>query len=140
MIEKKWLIFQLMCAMEQIHSTGLTHGDIKPDNILITSYDWLYLADMHPYKPKVVMDDNLKRYNKYFGYLDNNSKCYLAPERWITPPQTLEEFAHVEMAPSMDIFSAGCVIAEILSDGLPLFDLPRLQSYRRGDLNLREEL
>ena len=44
------------------------------------------------------------------------------------------------MAPSMDIFSAGCVITEILSDGLPLFDLPRLQSYRRGDLNIREEL
>lgn len=44
------------------------------------------------------------------------------------------------MAPSMDIFSAGCVIAEILSDGEPLFDLPRLQSYRRGGLDLREEL
>ena len=44
------------------------------------------------------------------------------------------------MAPSMDIFSAGCVIAEILSDGEPLFDLPRLQNYRRGGLDLREEL
>lgn len=40
----------------------------------------------------------------------------------------------------MDIFSAGCVIAEIFSDGEPLFDLPRLQSYRRGGLDLREEL
>ena len=44
------------------------------------------------------------------------------------------------LAPSMDIFSAGCVIAEILSDGLPLFDLPKLQNYRRGGFNLREEL
>ena len=44
------------------------------------------------------------------------------------------------MTPSMDIFSAGCVIAEIISDGLPLFDLPRLQSYRRGGLDLRKEL
>ena len=130
-----------MCALEQIHSIpGLTHGDIKPDNILITSYDWLYLADIHPYKPVVVMDDNLKRYNKYFGYLDNNIRCYLAPERWITPPQTLEDNHHMKMAPSMDIFSAGCVIAEILSDGEPLFDLPRLQRYRRGELDLHEEL
>ena len=44
------------------------------------------------------------------------------------------------MTPSMDIFSAGCVIAEILCDGEPLFDLPRLQSYRRGVLDLRIEL
>lgn len=44
------------------------------------------------------------------------------------------------MNPSMDIFSAGCVITEIFSDGEPLFDLPRLQSYRRGGLDLREEL
>ena len=105
----------------------------------MTSYDWLYLADLHPYKPVVVMDDNLKRYNKYFGYLDNNIRCYLAPERWLTSPQTLEN-SNVTMQPSMDIFSAGCVIAEILSDGEPLFDLPKLQNYRRGGLDLREEL
>ena len=85
------------------------------------------------------MDDNLKRYNKYFGYLDNNIRCYLAPERWLTSPQTLEN-SNVTMQPSMDIFSAGCVIAEILSDGEPLFDLPKLQNYRRGGLDLREEL
>ena len=140
MIEKKWLIFQLLCSLEQIHSIpNLTHGDIKPDNILVTSYNWLYLADLHPYKPVVVMDDNLKKYNKYFGYLDNNIRCYLAPERWLTSPQTLDN-TNVAMAPSMDIFSAGCVIAEILSDGEPLFDLPRLQNYRRGGLDLREEL
>lgn len=34
--------------------------------------------------------------------------------------------------PAMDIFSVGCIIAEILADGLPLFDLARLQNYRRG--------
>lgn len=42
----------------------------------------------------------------------------------------------------MDVFSAGCVIVEILSDGEPLFDLPKLQKYRRGDesFKLEEEL
>ena len=63
----------------------------------------------------------------------------MAPERWLTPPQTVEE-SKITMTPSMDIFSAGCVIAEILCDGEPLFDLPRLQSYRRGVLDLSEEL
>ena len=40
----------------------------------------------------------------------------------------------------MDVFSAGCIVAEILQDGLPLFDLARLQNYRRETLDLREEL
>lgn len=35
----------------------------------------------------------------------------------------------------MDIFSAGCVIAEILMDGEPLFDLAKLQKYRKGIFN-----
>jgi phosphoinositide-3-kinase regulatory subunit 4 len=39
----------------------------------------------------------------------------------------------------MDIFSAGCVIAEILSDGLPLFDLPKLQQYRHKSGSFRPE-
>ena len=87
MVEKKWLIFQLLAGLQQIHSVdGMVHGDIKPDNVLVTSYDWLYIADMHRYKPVVVMDDDLKTYNMFFGYLDNNKRCYLAPERWLTPP------------------------------------------------------
>jgi len=40
----------------------------------------------------------------------------------------------------MDIFSAGCVIAEIMMDGLPLFDLARLQQHRRGTFDPKEEL
>ena len=40
----------------------------------------------------------------------------------------------------MDVFSIGCVIVEILSDGEPLFDLARLQNYRRDKLDLREDL
>jgi phosphoinositide-3-kinase regulatory subunit 4 len=40
----------------------------------------------------------------------------------------------------MDIFSAGCVIAEIMMDGLPLFDLARLQQFRWGSYDPSEEL
>ena len=46
-MEKYWLIFQLLCSLEQIHSVqGLTHGDIKPDNILVNETKMtLKLAD-----------------------------------------------------------------------------------------------
>lgn len=32
----------------------------------------------------------------------------------------------------MDIFSAGCVIAELFTEGVPLFDLSQLLAYRNG--------
>ena len=35
----------------------------------------------------------------------------------------------------MDIFSLGCVLAELFSDGQPLFDLSQLLQYRRGEFD-----
>ena len=60
----------------------MVHGDIKPENILHTSYNWVFLTDMVPYKPAYLKDDDLKLYNAFFGELDNNQRCYLAPERF----------------------------------------------------------
>ena len=50
--------------------------------MLITSYDWLFISDINPYKPVYIGEDNLQEYNKFFGHLDNNKRCYFAPERW----------------------------------------------------------
>ena len=54
----------------------MVHGDIKPENILVNSYNWLLIADIGMRKPVLCMDDNLERYNHYFGFLDNNNRCY----------------------------------------------------------------
>lgn len=35
----------------------------------------------------------------------------------------------------MDVFSAGCVIAELFREGAPLFTLSQLFKYREGELN-----
>jgi phosphoinositide-3-kinase regulatory subunit 4 len=138
-LEKQWLIFQLLQATSQVHSENFVHGDIKPENLLVTSTSWLLLADMHPYKPTFLMDDDLKLYNMYFGDMDNNVRCYLAPERWRSPGQPVNNQARA-LTPAMDIFSAGCVIAEILMDGITLFDLARLQQFRRGTYYPSDEL
>lgn len=49
--EKTWIAFQLLKCCEWIHSKRVCHGDIKLENILITSYLWVLLADFATYKP-----------------------------------------------------------------------------------------
>jgi phosphoinositide-3-kinase, regulatory subunit 4 len=105
----------------------------------VTSTSWLLLADMHPYKPTYLVDGELKLYNMYFGDMENNKRCYLAPERWRSPGQPINNL-NSALSPAMDIFSVGCVIAEIFMDGTPLFDLAKLQQYRKGTFDPTDEL
>lgn len=139
--EKKWLIFQLLCAISQTHSVNLVHGDIKPENIMVTSYNHLILTDMVVYKPTFFLESDLMHYNLYYGEMDNNQRCYFAPERFKFKDDFNERGRDYSMLErEMDIFSAGCVIAEIMMDGSPLFDLPKLQRYRKGNYDPQADL
>lgn len=51
LFEKKWLAFQLLRCIQSLHSNGVTHGDIKLENVLITSSGWVLLTDFASYKP-----------------------------------------------------------------------------------------
>ena len=50
-IEKKWIAYQLLVALKNIHRLGITHGDLKIENILLTSYNWILLSDFANFKP-----------------------------------------------------------------------------------------
>lgn len=138
-VEKKWFIFQLLCAISQAHNKDYVHGDIKPDNILITSYNHVFLTDMVCYKPTYVKSDDLKRYNLYYGELENNQRCYFAPERFKDKDEE-GMAAYSLLEKSMDVFSAGCVVAEILMDGNPLFDIEKLKKYGKGNYDPKTDL
>ncbi|CAI2359602.1 unnamed protein product [Moneuplotes crassus] len=159
-IEKKWIAFQLICAVSQLHSKAVTHGDLKPENILLTSYDWLFVTDfltvenvycVSPkgdenqrfvnYKPTYVEEESWNLYNVFFGELDNNKMCYIAPERCISVDEYISKTSgDYSVQPSMDVFSVGCIIAEIFLDGKPLFDLARHQLYRKNQFNPKDIL
>ncbi|XP_072977494.1 serine/threonine-protein kinase VPS15 isoform X1 [Typha angustifolia] len=131
LIEKKWLAFQLLCAVEQSHSKGVCHGDIKCENVFVTSWNWLYLADFASFKPTYIPHDDPSDFSFFFD-TGGRRRCYVAPERFYEHGSEAQVAPDAPLKPSMDIFSLGCVIAELFLEGQPLFELSQILSYRRG--------
>ncbi|KAI9919994.1 hypothetical protein PsorP6_016035 [Peronosclerospora sorghi] len=211
MVEKKWIAFQILRALEQIHAKGICHGDIKQENVMVTSWNWVFLTDFAPFKPTYIPEDDPADYNYYFCAIDATRRgCSVAPERFYgkgsastgtaatismpvnaglkapdavvmlskmadsdvtveevdkqisamgmenvlsgnamqmppsgvgAPPSYVRSRQEGNLLESMDIFSAGCVIAELFLGGKPLFDLPSLLKYRTGNSEpLRQQL
>ena len=130
-IEKKWLAYQLLCALRDSHSRNVYHGDIKTENILVTSWNWLYLTDYSSsFKKTYLPEDNPADFS-YFFDTSGRRTCYLAPERFLGAGEE-EDSRGVTWA--MDVFSAGCVIAELFLES-PIFTLSQLFKYRKGEYN-----
>lgn len=118
--------------MRDCHARNIFHGDIKTENVLVTSWNWLYLADFSSsYKPSHLPEDNPADFSFYFD-LSGRRTCYLAPERFLASGQQPEGEGDVNWA--MDIFSVGCVIAELFLEA-PIFSLSQLFKYRQGEYN-----
>ncbi|KAF2083646.1 phosphoinositide 3-kinase regulatory subunit 4 [Saccharata proteae CBS 121410] len=130
-IEKKWLAFQLLSAVRDCHSHDIFHGEIKTENILVTSWNWLYLADFSSsFKPTYLPEDNPSDFGFYFD-TSGRRTCYLAPERFLKAPRDpAEGVGKVNWA--MDMFSVGCVIAELFLE-TPIFSLSQLFEYKQGN-------
>ncbi|RDW69591.1 ARM repeat-containing protein [Coleophoma cylindrospora] len=128
-IEKKWLAFQLLCGLRDCHARNIFHGDIKTENTLVTSWNWLYLSDFSSsFKPTTLPVDNPADFSYYFDTAGRRT-CYLSPERFLAAGETPDPKAPITWA--MDVFSAGCVIAELFLEA-PIFTLAQLYQYKRG--------
>ena len=138
-IEKIWLSFQLLFAINELHSKNFTHGDIKLENILLTNNNVLYLSDYAPYKPAYLRSDDFNGYTFYFGSneADANKNCYLSPERLTENELNFEEkYKHEKY---MDMFSIGVCLAEIFMEE-NLFNFSKLLSYKRGEYSIQKSL
>ncbi|CAG8954626.1 hypothetical protein HYFRA_00004546 [Hymenoscyphus fraxineus] len=136
-IEKKWISFQLLCALRDCHMRDVFHGDIKTENILVTSWNWVYLSDFSSsFKPTFMPSDNPAEYHYFFATSmkrgPQTQPCYTAPERFVASGEVANPEADVNWA--MDIFSAGCVMAELFLEG-PVLTLEGLFKYQRGDVD-----
>ncbi|GEQ72647.1 hypothetical protein JCM33374_g6334 [Metschnikowia sp. JCM 33374] len=134
-IEKRWLVFQMLKIMELLHDhLHICHGDLKTENFLVTSSNWLVLTDFAQHtKPVYLPDDNPSEFVFYFDS-SNRRVCYVAPERFHSKSQIDQlDLYNTTLSPDADLFSLGCVIAELYMDGEPPFTLSDLYRYKKGD-------
>jgi phosphoinositide-3-kinase regulatory subunit 4 len=55
-VEKLWLAFQLLCALEECEHAHVCHGDIKSQNVLVSSRLSVQLTDFAGFKPVLLPD------------------------------------------------------------------------------------
>ncbi|KAK7461133.1 Serine/threonine-protein kinase [Stygiomarasmius scandens] len=148
-IEKKWIVFQLLTGLRDARNRKVSHGDIKSENILVTSWNWVYLSDFASYKPTYLPLDDPSDFSFFFD-ISGRRTCYIAPERFYTAANNPEISAKKsklamednegrrdgKITEAMDCFSVGCVIAELFLEGAPLFTLSQLFKYREGEYNV----
>lgn len=143
-VEKKWITFQVLCALHQCHKQKICHGDIKLENILLTSWNWVLLSDFASFKPTYLPEDNPADYS-YFFDTSRRRTCYIAPERFVkcfTTDNRENPLADSpcytgNLLPEMDIFSAGCALLELWTEGSGTpFEFSQLLLYRNGDNEL----
>ena len=101
-IEKKWITFQLLCGLRDCHAQGVHHGDIKSENVMISSWNWVHLADFASFKPTYLPEYDPADFTFFF---DTSGKrtCYVAPERFVDSDQGQEG----GLTDQMDVFSLG---------------------------------
>jgi len=142
-VEKLWISYQILQALDAMHAKGVVHGFLTTENIGLSSWNWVVLVDVASYKARTSLpDDDPSEYLYYFQELykhgsDNTpreKRCYLAPERFYTP--NLEsgdknDKDQTPLTPAMDMFSAGCVLMETFLNGERAFDLGDLMEYRK---------
>lgn len=97
------IVQQIASALDAAHAVGVLHGDIKPENVLISPDDFAYLvdfgiADAAPHKGVArVIGSDVRTWR------------YTAPERFTAPA----------VNQTVDIYALACVLHECLTGSPP---------------------
>jgi mitogen-activated protein kinase 15 len=101
-LHKQYIIYQLLKSLKYLHSADIVHRDLKPSNMLINSDCLMKLADFG-------LARSISEKNGDFSVMSE----YIAT-RWYRAPEIL--FGSHEYSKPIDMWSVGCILAEILSD------------------------
>lgn len=132
--EKLWIVFQLFKCLEVCHYHKVVHGDVKPENVMCTSWNWVVLTDFALFKPVVIPDNDPSDFQYFFDTMGRR-RCSVAPERFVksnsipsgkysgddyTYDSKDYDISSKKSSPkigftyAMDVFSLGCTIAEVM--------------------------
>ena len=137
-VEKMWVVFQIVSSIISLHSLGLVHNALNPDNIFC---DWdtrVSIGDMAPFKPTHIRKD---KPNVFYHYFSTSSRtgCYLAPEQIIGKTSIVEHLIFNNPSFASDFFSIGCIIYYIFT-GHDLFTFSSLIEYSERKKTIDDEL
>jgi len=96
------IVHQVAAALDAAHANGVTHRDVKPENILITNDDFAYLVDFGI--ARGATDPGLTQSGVALGTYN-----YMAPERFTGDDVTYRS----------DIYALACVLGECLTGAPP---------------------
>jgi phosphoinositide-3-kinase, regulatory subunit 4 len=153
--EKLFIAFQILQAVAHLHDTyGLTHGDIKPNNVLVQSTGIVVLCDMAPFKPCRLPSDSPLLFDYYYD-TDESRACYVAPEKFSDQPlpspplesktpgsatYNVDNLNFDSHTASMDVFSAACVLLFLYKEEDPFTLSEVLNLHHLTSAQARENL
>lgn len=114
--------------------------------MIITSDNIVFLTDFAPYKPIYFDESDFDKISLF--YPDIHDKCYLSPER--IDSKMAEQYKNIDYASidndlldklhKTDLFSVGCIIAEIFGTGKSMLNYKELLQMKREGLDLSVKL
>ncbi len=109
------IVKQIGSALDAAHEAGITHRDVKPENIILNREDFAYLVDFGI--ANAVTDEKLTQLGTAVG-----TYAYMAPER----------FTNDEVTYRADVYALACVLHECLTGSQPYHRRQRRHDHHRA--------
>jgi hypothetical protein len=99
------MYLRLAPALDTAHAKGVTHRDVKPDNLLFDKYDNVYLSDF-----------GLARLRETIGFTNISDGSIMGTPAYMSPEQIQGDR---EIDGRSDIYSMGVVLFQMLTGTVP---------------------